>query len=137
MPNIIGYHHLSLTVTDLERSTRWYCDVLGFTVQEDTIEGNWFRRSRLRHGNDADGSIILTLTEHDDGSGDRFSALRTGLDHVSLRVRSRSDLDELVRRLDGHGVRHSELKSMGEGGNALVTLRDPDNIQLELYAVRS
>lgn len=136
MASIIGYHHLSLTVTDRERSTRWYRDVLGFTAQDEAIEGNWFRRTRLQHGNDGDGGIILTLTEHDDGSGDRFSALRTGLDHVALRLRSRRDLDEVVRRLDERGVRRSEVKSMG-GGNAMITLRDPDNIQIELYAVGS
>jgi glyoxylase I family protein len=133
--DIIAYHHLSLTVTDRERSTRWYCDMLGFRVQDDTVQGQWFRRTRLQHGDDGQG-IILTLTEHDDGSGDRFSAVRTGLDHVSLRVRNRGDLDELVRRLDENGVRHSEVKSMGEG-NAMITVRDPDNIQLEVYAVRS
>ncbi len=133
MADIIAYHHLSLTVTDRERSTRWYCDVLGFTVQDDTIEGKWFRRTRLQHGN---GRIILTLTQHDDGSGDRFSAVRTGLDHVSLQVGSRSDLDEFVRRLDEQGVPHSEVKPMGER-NAMITVRDPDNIQLELYAVGS
>jgi hypothetical protein len=86
----------------------------------------------LRHGNDQDGSIILTLTEHDDGSGDRFSAVRTGLDHVSLRVRSRVDLDELKQRLEEHGVTHSEVKSSSET-RAMITARDPDNIQLELY----
>jgi catechol 2,3-dioxygenase-like lactoylglutathione lyase family enzyme len=131
---IVAYHHLSLTVTDRKRSTRWYCDCLGFTVQDDTIEGKWFQRTRLQHGNDEGGKIILTLTQHDDGSGDRFSAIRTGLDHVSLQVRSRGDLDDLVRHLDERGVPHSELKPMGDG-NAMITVRDPDNIQLELYAV--
>ena len=133
MADIVGYHHVSLTVTNRERSTRWYCDVLGFTVQDDTIEGKWFRRTRLQHGSGAGPAMILTLTEHDDGSGDRFSPMRTGLDHFSLQVRTRHDLDELVRRVDELGVRHSELKSTA-AGNAMVTLRDPDNIQLELFA---
>ena len=136
MAEIISYHHLSLTVTDRERSTRWYCDVLGFRVADDTVEGKWFRRTRLQHGNEGQGGIILTLTQHDDGTGERFSAMRTGLDHVSLRVRNRKDLDELVASMDQAGVAHSEVKSMGEG-NALVTVRDPDNIQLEVYAVGS
>lgn len=136
MGEITAYHHLSLTVTDRRRSTGWYRDVLGFTVQDDAIEGERFRRTRLQHGNDADGKVILTLTEHADRSGDRFSELRTGLDHVALQVRSRKDLDELVRRLDERGVPHSGLKPMGER-NAMVTVRDPDGIQLELYAVGS
>lgn len=136
MTDIVGYHHLSLTVTDLERSTRWYGDVLGFTVQDEGIKGASFRRTRLRHGNDTEGSIILTLTQHDDGSGDRFSEVRTGMDHVALRVRNRDDLDELLRRLDERGTGHSELKSTGPG-NAMVTLRDPDNIQLELFVAGS
>jgi len=53
---------------------------------------------------------------------------------VALQMRSRDDLDDLVRQLDERGVPHSELKPMGDG-NAMVTVRDPDNIQLELYGV--
>jgi catechol 2,3-dioxygenase-like lactoylglutathione lyase family enzyme len=29
MPTITGAHHVALTVTDVERSTAWYCDLLG------------------------------------------------------------------------------------------------------------
>lgn len=32
MPSISGIHHVSLSVTDLERSVRWYGDVLSFVV---------------------------------------------------------------------------------------------------------
>ena len=132
MAEIVGYHHLSLTVTDLDRSVGWYHHVLGFQPAE-SFEGKWFSRTRLTHGSEPGGTIILTLTEHDEGSGERFSAVRTGLDHVALQVASRRDLEELIGRLDELDVPHSDLKPMGE--NAMVVVRDPDNVQLELYAI--
>jgi catechol 2,3-dioxygenase-like lactoylglutathione lyase family enzyme len=38
---------LSFSVTDLERSMRWYGDVLGAVVEAE-IQGDGFRRVRLR-----------------------------------------------------------------------------------------
>ncbi len=134
MPEIVGVDHLSLSVTDRRRSTAWYCEVLGFKVDPGgrNVQGPTFGRTRLMYGADDRPALILTLTEHDERPGDRFTPVKAGIDHVALRVRSRSDLDEFKERLERHGVRHSELKPMG-AENCMITLRDPDNIQLELY----
>ncbi len=35
MPSISGYHHLSLSVTDLGKSTQWYHEVLGFATDAE------------------------------------------------------------------------------------------------------
>ncbi len=141
MPEIVGVDHLSLSVTDRKRSTDWYRDVLGFSVAPngENLQGPTFGRTRLIYGAADRPALILTLTEHDERPGDRFTPVRAGLDHVALRVRSRSDLDEFKERLEKHGVRHSEIKPMRkrikptDDDNWMITLRDPDNIQLELY----
>lgn len=128
MAHIVGYHHLSLSVTDLERSTRWYRDVLGFeTIAE--IAGNGFRRNRLRP---PDSAAILTLTQHDSEAGVPFDERRPGMDHVALALRSADDVHAMKRRFEELSVEHSEVKQSG-GGATMVTLRDPDNIQLEVF----
>jgi glyoxylase I family protein len=131
MPSIIGFHHVSFTVTDRETSVTWYQDVLGFERHSE-VEAETFSRTRLRQ---PDSGIVLTLTEHNQGSGDRFAETRTGLDHLSLQVPDIEDLRGWERRFEDHGVDHSEIKETGTGA-AMITFRDPDNIQIELFATQ-
>ncbi len=130
MPKLAGYSHLSFTVTNLARSTDWYRDVLGFVLDSD-VKGDGFRRNRLRH---PDAGITLTLTEHDAGSGDPFDERRTGMDHVAFAVPTIEHLHNVKALLDARGVDHSEVKPTASGAGGMITLRDPDNIQLELFA---
>jgi glyoxylase I family protein len=125
-----GFSHLSLSVTDLDRSTGWYREMLGFAV-DSHVEGETFRRTRLRH---PDAGITLTLTAHAEGSADAFDERRTGMDHVSFAVPTIDDLHQLKARFDEKGVDHSEIKPIASGAGGMITFRDPDNIQLELFA---
>lgn len=129
MPTIAGYSHLSFTVTDLDRSTGWYGEALGFTL-DSRVEGEGFRRNRLRH---PDAGITLTLTQHDAGSGERFDECRTGMDHVAFAVPSSVDLHEFAERFEEMGIEHSAVKPTVSGAGGIITLRDPDNIQLEVF----
>jgi glyoxylase I family protein len=125
-----GFSHLSLTVTDLDRSTEWYREMLGFAV-DSRVEGDTFNRNRLRH---PDAGITLTLTAHAEGSGDRFDERRTGMDHVSFAVPTIDELHDMKARFVENGVDHSEVKPIASGAGGVITFRDPDNIQLELFA---
>lgn len=127
---LAGFSHLSLSVTNLDRSTEWYGDVLGFAVHS-RVEGDGFRRNRLRHPN---AGITLTLTAHEAGTGERFDERRTGMDHVSFAVPSVEDLHDLKETFLARGVEHSEVKPTASGAGGMITFRDPDNIQLELFA---
>ena len=130
MPSIAGYSHLSLTVTDLDKSTEWYGQMLGFAV-DSHVEGAGFRRNRLRH---PDARITLTLTDHETGPDDPFDERRTGMDHVSFAVPSMEDLLDFKERFEDRGVEHSEIKPTASGAGGMITFRDPDNIQLEVFA---
>jgi catechol 2,3-dioxygenase-like lactoylglutathione lyase family enzyme len=65
--------------------------------------------------------------------GDAFSETRIGLDHLEFFVPTRGDLEDWASRLDSLGVAHSGVKTPTESKNAMVTFRDPDNIQLEVF----
>ena len=131
MPSITGVHHLSLTVRDREKSVAWYQEVMGFERHSE-VEADTFTRTRLRQ---PESGIVITFTEHNRGAGDRFAETRTGLDHLSLQVPSIEDLRSWKRLFEEHGVDHSEIKDIGSGA-AMITFRDPDNIQLELFAAQ-
>lgn len=128
MTEVLGYHHLSMSVTDLAKSTAWYEQVFGLEVVAE-IQGDGFRRNRLRT---AGGGVTLTLTAHDRELEGPFDERRPGMDHVAFRVGGVADVEALKQRFEQLGVEHSEVKS-GQGGNALITLRDPDNIQIEVF----
>ena len=128
MAEIQGYHHVSLSVSDLEKSAEWYSETLGFETDTE-IEGNGFRRTRLR----ARGSgLTLTLTAHDQQSGEPFDERRAGVDHIAFNVGSAEAVQELKGRFEELGVVHSDVKQAASG-SAMITLRDPDNIQREVF----
>ena len=128
MVDILGYHHVSLSVTDLAKSAEWYRETLGLEIDAE-IEGDDFRRTRLR----APGSgLTLALTSHERQAGERFDERRAGVDHIAFNVGGSEQVHELKRRFEQLGVDHSEVKQASSGA-AMITLRDPDNIQLEVF----
>jgi len=128
MAEVLGFNHLSLSVTDLGASRQWYQQVLGLDLVAE-MERDTFSRARLRSPN---GAVTLTLTCHVQRESESFSERRPGLDHLAFSVGSVEDVAILKDRFTSLGVRHSEVSSRSSG-TAAITLRDPDNIQLEVF----
>jgi catechol 2,3-dioxygenase-like lactoylglutathione lyase family enzyme len=127
MPTFTGVSHVGLSVTDIDRSAAWYVDVLGFQLLMPTDEPG-FRRVLLLH---QPTGMFLGLVQHDASDGRPFSEANTGLDHLSFAV---ADLDELKAweaHLTEQGVSFSPLVEAFYAH--VIVLRDPDNIQLELF----
>jgi glyoxylase I family protein len=128
VPDIIG-QVVILTVSDADRSAAWYRGLLGAQeagrhVQPD---GHVAQVSLELHS-----GLELCLVDHDSDPG-AFDEFRAGLDHLEFLVANRSDLDAWSARLDELGIRHSGVKEPAYTSNAMLTFRDPDNIQLEFF----
>ena len=84
MPEFPPITHVAVTVTDLERSTRWYSELLGGgpVLDEDEQSGN-FHHTVFVLG----GGQLLGLHTHPQAAGDAFDEHRTGLDHVAFACR--------------------------------------------------
>lgn len=130
MPTITGVHHVSLTVTDVERSLDWYSRLLDMTQlfgsDEETV------RWRVLH--QPESNLVLALRQYlvSAASSDRFDELRTGLDHLALGV---STLDELLAwqgRVEELGLPYTPVKETPAG--SMLVVRDPDNIQIEFFS---
>ena len=126
-PKIEGVHHLRLTVSDVERSIRFYTEVFGFEV-------------RMRFGQNSvllfGGGIGLGLNTpwHEISDEEqRFDEARVGLDHLGFRVNSPDEVRAGAEHLDSLSIPHSGVKPGRLPDSALVVFRDPDNIQLEFY----
>jgi catechol 2,3-dioxygenase-like lactoylglutathione lyase family enzyme len=131
-PAVIGISHVGLTVRDIDASEAWYTQVLGLVraFVEPHPTGDGYAVVMTRPGT----GLFVGLDHHAQAEGEPFSALCTGLDHVALQVASRGDLDEWVNHLDALGIEHEELFETTQGPtHALVLVRDPDGIPIELF----
>jgi glyoxylase I family protein len=110
VPGITG-QVVILTVSSVVRSAIWYRDLLSM-------------EERGRHVR-PDGHVHQVSSF--------FDEFRAWLDHLEFLVADRGDLDAWAARLDEHGIAHSGIKEPPYTSNAMITFRDPDNIQLEFF----
>jgi catechol 2,3-dioxygenase-like lactoylglutathione lyase family enzyme len=128
VPDITG-QVVILTVSDAARSAAWYSELLGLAEVGRYAEPDGRGlQVVLAHGN----GLQLGLVQHA-ASAPVFDEFCAGLDHLEFLVASRRDLDAWAARLDQLGVAHSGIKEPSYTSNAMITFRDPDNIQLEFF----
>ena len=131
---VTAYAHVRITVTDIQRSRAFYDSVfalpVAFELPPDADEATREQLAFLYGGVIYRlGTSLLGLRPVGD---DEFDEDRVGLDHLSLAVASRADLDAAAAMLDELGVPHEPVKDIGAG--FILEFRDPDNIALELFA---
>lgn len=128
-PILKGFHHLTLTVTDVNRAREFYTGLLELKVVAEISS------SRVIIGNK---HCFFGLSEPPDParriSNDCFNENRIGLDHLSFTVDTRADIERLRDQMDRQGVRHAEINEIPAFGIVVMMFWDPDGIQLELSA---
>jgi catechol-2,3-dioxygenase len=125
-PELEGFSHIDLTVSDRERAAAWWQDVMGFSVVNRLRGQSWDVVSLIHPS-----GLVVSVMTHDEPLSDSFDERRVGLDHFALRVADQSDLERWVSHLNAKGIAHSGIIDMGFGPT--LVFRDPDNIQLELF----
>lgn len=125
-----GLQHCGLVVSELERSRRFYSDVLGFEEvarpRTFTFLGAWFRV----------GESEIHLLAASDTTGragivEPGPSVAVGLaSHIAFEV---DDLDASVARVHAHGVPVVGGPMARGDGVTQVFLRDPDGYVLELF----
>lgn len=123
---LTGADHISLSVTDLDRSERFYTDVFDLLRLLDV----GYARILIHRAT----GFMITVVKHEEAHGTPFTELNTGLDHIGFGVESRDELVEWERKLDSLGVTYTPIRDMEFSYH--LNFRDPDNIALELTASR-
>lgn len=136
-PAITGIHHFSVTVRDIEPSVAWYQRV--FRAQRVPMTFPHYEREDTGYGVlllEPRSGLAIGLHTNIGNNGVPFDEAQTGLDHVGFHVSGREELEAWTAWLDELGIEHSGIRAGNEPFPfATVVFRDPDNIQLELFAV--
>jgi glyoxylase I family protein len=133
-----SFHHVALTVSDVDASVAWYEEVFAIKHQVDIPHPGGVGKLLA----DERYQLMIVLHAHDSNDGAAFAETATGLDHVGLAVRTRGELVDWQRHLEAHGVTPSDVADAPLSQSPIVdapyasvlVFRDPDNIQLELFA---
>ncbi len=121
-------HHLTLSVTDLDRSVEWYRRALGLEHAADREAPGW-KRVLLR----SRAGLVIGLTRHDTTpADDRFDHTRVGLDHLSIHCPDRGAVEAWARHLESAGIEHEGVVDAPTGH--VLVCRDPDGIPVEFFA---
>ena len=124
--------HTMLRVGDLDRSLRFYCDVLGMRLlRRSDHPGGRFTLAFVGYGAE-DQTAVLELTHNWDTEryqlGDAFGHVAIGVDDIYGRC-------EELRRKGAKIVR--EPGPMKHGSTEIAFVEDPDGYKIELIQVRT
>jgi glyoxylase I family protein len=147
---LLGFSHVGVCCSDLDRSTRFYCDALGFrelfTVElgpevAATMEIDGRFRSRMLARDDLRLELLHWLEPEARGDGVRRPMDRLGVTHLCFRVDDVDDLGAMAAAAEAaggavHPATRSVQDGMGEGGAAVKTmyLTDPDGVRVEVMS---
>jgi catechol 2,3-dioxygenase-like lactoylglutathione lyase family enzyme len=136
---ITGLQHVSITVSNLDRSVEFYSDVLGlyylgtqwmpsdqvyeiYKLQGVSLRYGWLRTAR-------DGVIELLEFQPPDKTDFEFLPSRCGPNHFALQVQ---DLTKLYKELTEKGVEGLVPPKTIQGKIKVAFIKDPDGIPIEL-----
>ena len=115
--------HVHLKVADLERSIRFYRDLMGFDlIVKDGDEAAFLSAGGYHH------HLGLNTWESKDGAPPAEGT--TGLYHFAVNYPTRKDLAAAVKRLLDNGWQVDKLRD--HGTHEAIYLRDPDENGIEL-----
>jgi catechol 2,3-dioxygenase-like lactoylglutathione lyase family enzyme len=133
VPEVIGFDHIYLAVSDLARSERFYDlvlgEVLGFRKTAFTLGGEPHRQYFNRHF-----GLVLRPAR----VAQPHQPYAPGLHHLCLRVESARDVAATARALQARAIPASDAASYPDYAPDYVAtfLDDPDGVRLEVTNYR-
>lgn len=128
MSNTLSAANLSasLTVKDVERSATWYCDVVGFVVEQKMEREGRIAAIRVRAGD------VRILLNQDNGGRGWERAKGEGF---SLMITTAQDIDQLAQGIkSAGGTLETEPADMPWGAR-VFRVTDPDGFKFAISSI--
>ncbi|ATZ93471.1 VOC family protein [Dickeya fangzhongdai] len=127
MLTLLNVHHIAIIASDYERSKRFYCDVLGFTLQQEV-----YRAARDSWKGDLalNGAYLIELFSFPSPPARVSRPEACGLRHLAFAV---DDIEQAVIALNEAGVDCEPVRTDEYTGRRFTFFADPDGLPLELY----
>jgi catechol 2,3-dioxygenase len=118
--------HVVFSVKDIEASTRFWTEIMGFKVSDRNEQGMVFFRNATDHH-----TIALAPAAKDGEVGQHG---QPGFHHVAVEVATVSELFKIRDFVRSKGLKIIYEGRRGPGGNPGVEFVSPDGFQVEVYA---
>ena len=125
MPALSGLSHVTLTVTDLGASRRFWQEVIGLPV---VLEAPNFFMCLY-----APTMTAIACKDHEGAATGSFSPTVPGLDHLALGVADVAELEQWAAHFDSNAVTFSPIEESEFGHH--LNVQAPDGIAVELFVL--
>jgi catechol 2,3-dioxygenase-like lactoylglutathione lyase family enzyme len=119
-PQFLGLRHVALNVRDVQKSSQFYCDVLGMQLEWTPDPDNVY----LTSGQD-------NLAIHKLPEGALPHPFQT-VNHIGFVVRRPEDVDMWAERLKSHGIPFAAAPKTHRDGARSFYFHDPDGLLIQL-----
>jgi uncharacterized glyoxalase superfamily protein PhnB len=118
----------SLTTKDLEKSIHWYCDIVGFALDQkyETPDGK-LRAAAVKAGD------VRILLNQDDG---KLGWDRTKGEGLSLMFTTALPVDDVANRIKANGGTLETEPADMPWGARVFRVRDPDGFKIAISSER-
>lgn len=113
---------ISLTVKDVHASLAWYCDAVGFTVNQ-----RYEREGSLRAVSLMAGAVQILLNQDDGAKGERVKG-----QGFSFQLTTAQSIDDIANRIKASGGTLETEPADMPWGVRMFRLRDPDGFNLAI-----
>jgi len=137
---IKSFHHTAISVADLDRSIRFYCDLLGMKVEwridhrksEALEKVVGLKNVEVSYAMLSGWGGRIEIFQYHSPQGERFPPNKPvcdkGITHLAFQV---EEIDSLYEKLLSHGVRFNSPPQVVREGVKAAYFHDPDGMTIE------